>query len=146
MGALRREDLHALGIRDVADGDRAMRMAREARRDARTGNEGGSESERETEDGGEGEDAGDARVETIGGVEDATMEGGEGEDIAVSARRAGKSTPRASTTTTTTTTTRQSKIRVSVRKRPLNVKETSRKERDICTTDGETRKLTVWEP
>ena len=67
MGALRREDLHALGIRDVADGDRAMRMAREARRDARTGNEGGSESERETEDGGEGEDAGDARVETIGG-------------------------------------------------------------------------------
>ena len=143
MGALRREDLHALGIRDVADGDRAMRMAREARRDARTGNEGGSESERETEDGGEGEDAGDARVETIGGVEDATMEGGEGEDIAVSARRAGKSTPRASTTTTTTT---QSKIRVSVRKRPLNVKETSRKERDICTTDGETRKLTVWEP
>ena len=141
MGALRREDLHALGIRDVADGDRAMRMAREARRDARTGNEGGSESERETEDGGEGEDAGDARVETIGGVEDETIEGGEGEDIAVSARRAGKSTPRASTTTTT-----QSKIRVSVRKRPLNVKETSRKERDICTTDGETRKLTVWEP
>ena len=52
MGALRREDLHALGIRDVADGDRAMRMAREARRDARTGNEGGPESERETEDGG----------------------------------------------------------------------------------------------
>ena len=33
-----------------------------------------------------------------------------------------------------------------MRKRPLNVKETSRKERDICTTDGETRKLTVWEP
>ena len=139
MGALRREDLHALGIRDVADRDRAMRMAREARRDARTGNEGVSESERETEDGGEGEEAGDARVETIGGVEDETIEGGEGEDIAVSARRAGKSTPRASTTT-------QSKIRVSVRKRPLNVKETSRKERDICTTDGETRKLTVWEP
>ena len=138
MGALRREDLHALGIRDVADRDRALRMAREARRDARNGNEGASESERETED---GEDAGDVRVETIGGVEDETIEGGEGEDIAVSAR-AGKSTPRASTTTTTT----QSKIRVSVRKRPLNVKETSRKERDICTTDGETRKLTVWEP
>ena len=54
MGALRREDLHALGIRDVADGDRAMRMAREARRDARTGNEGVSESERETEEGGGG--------------------------------------------------------------------------------------------
>lgn len=141
MRALRPEDLHALGIRDVADRDRAMRMVREARRDARNGNEGASESERETEDGEDGEDAGDVRVETIGGVEDETIEGGEGEDIAVSAR-AGKSTPRASTTTTTT----QSKIRVSVRKRPLNVKETSRKERDICTTDGETRKLTVWEP
>ena len=66
MGALRREDLHALGIRDVADGDRAMRMAREARRDARTETRGSRRANARRRRG-EGEEAGDARVETIGG-------------------------------------------------------------------------------
>lgn len=145
MRALRAEDLSALGIRDVADRAKAMRMVREACRDARDSNEARSESNREVDE--EEEEKGGeetrcvVRGETVVNAVDAEREeeGEEGEDVAVSAS-GGKSTPRASTSTT------QSKIRVSVRKRPLNAKETSRKERDICTTDGEARELTVWEP
>ena len=141
MRALRAEDLSALGIRDVADRAKAMRMVREACRDARDSNEARSESDREVDDDEEGsEETRGVRGETV--VDEGDAEGeeeGEGEDVVVSAN-GGKSTPRASTSTT------QSKIRVSVRKRPLNAKETSRKERDICTTDVDARELTVWEP
>ena len=139
MRALRAEDLSALGIRDVADRAKAMRMVREACRDARDSNEARSESDREMDEEEEDDETRGARCETVVDAEAGREDDDEGEDVAVSSS-VGKSTPRASTSTT------QSKIRVSVRKRPLNAKETSRKERDICTTDGEARELTVWEP
>lgn len=141
---LRGDDLSELGIRDVADRAKAMRMVKEMCRDFANAS---ATAEAEPKDGDEGGDAGgdeddDAKTNSEMDVDERrnVEDGGDVDEDESTAPSPRKSTPRPKSPQ------RKSKIRVSVRKRPLNAKEQSRKERDICTSDDISRELTVWEP
>lgn len=142
--ALTSEGLDAIGVRDVADRARVMRMVKEMRATARRVERSAEEGdEREVEASGamgdeEGSGAsGASALEAMG--EDASIE------LTAVAAVPQPYSPSASAKKSTNASA-HSKIRVSVRKRPLNAKEESRKERDICTSDVVGRELTIWEP
>ena len=153
------ERLSAIGIRDVAEKAKIMKMAREMSRDARNARRDVDEPARDDDEDDDDDDARDGKVDdglpsstrrenhaSASSVDEIEVESppraGAAADAAASApsdggQRASAFPP--------TTASRASKIRVSVRKRPLNAKEASRRERDICTTHDPCE-LTVWEP
>ena len=135
---LRGEDLSALGVRDVADKAKLARMIKEMRRDANRRRE----STTTTTVSQNVDDGQTCREE--GSPSSSSSSSDEDEDAQANAIDAANPPPIALAST--------SKIRVSVRKRPLNAKEKSRGERDICQTAGSSSNddenvgaLTVWE-
>jgi len=133
---LRGEDLSALGVRDVADKAKLARMIKEMRRDANRRRESTTTTVSQNVDVVVDDDGETSR-------EDPSSSSSDDEEEA-NAIDAGNPPPIALAST--------SKIRVSVRKRPLNAKEKSRGERDICQTAGlassedeNVGALTVWE-
>lgn len=133
---LRGEDLSALGVRDVADKAKLARMIKQMRRDANRRRESMTTTVSQN-----GVVVVDDDAETS--REDPSSSSSSDEEEA-NAIDAGNPPPIALAST--------SKIRVSVRKRPLNAKEKSRGERDICQTAGPASSeddnvgaLTVWE-
>lgn len=135
---LRGEDLSALGVRDVADKAKLARMIKEMRRDANRRRESTTTTVSQNVDVVVDDDGETSR-------EDPSSSASSSDDEEeVNAIDAGNPPPIALAST--------SKIRVSVRKRPLNAKEKSRGERDICQTAGlassedeNVGALTVWE-
>lgn len=135
---LRGEDLSALGVRDVADKAKLARMIKEMRRDANRRRESTTTTVSQNVDVVVNDDGETSR-------EDPSSSASSSDDEEeVNAIDAGNPPPIALAST--------SKIRVSVRKRPLNAKEKSRGERDICQTAGlassedkNVGALTVWE-
>lgn len=144
--ALTNEGLDAIGVRDVADRARVMRMVKEMRANARRLERSAEDGDKEDEEasGAMGDDGDSGASGASGANVIEVME----EVVEVETAAAVPREPRASVANAkkSTNASSHSKIRVSVRKRPLNAKEESRKERDICTSDDIGKELTIWEP
>jgi len=140
IAALTLGRVRELGIMDVGEQAKMMKMARAQRGGERKATKKANDEEDER-----------ARMSVENACESAREDGSETnagvEDVAASGG-GGEASPRAKVESAPSTSTREakaSKIRVCVRKRPLNSKEHARRERDICTNDGPSE-LTVWEP
>ena len=145
---LRGEDLSALGVRDVADKAKLARMIKEMRRDANRRRESTTTTTTTT------------TMATSSVVLQSVVDDGQ---TSREDQRVGSSSPSSSSSDEEGEAigdadpppiafASTSKIRVSVRKRPLNAKEKSRGERDICQTAASSSEeenvgggLTVWE-
>jgi kinesin family member 2/24 len=156
---LTNERLSALGIRDVAEKAKMMKMVREMSRDARVSQNADETidddavdvEDDDNDDDGQANDADDDVHSTVAqadvcengsaSAKVVEMESSPRADVVADASPNGQ----CAIVSPPTYAPRASKIRVSVRKRPLNAKESSRQERDICTTDNPSE-LIVWEP
>ena len=140
--ALTSEKLDEMEIRDVADRSRVMRMAREMRVEAKRSTEHDEDEDKYVDVEARKDDIESGTTKNVD--ERGMLDGQERSPEIVPADDVGSAAP--SLKKVMPAPRAQSKIRVSVRKRPLNGKEMTRKERDICTSDAAASEFTVWEP